>query len=1166
MNQRAIFHRVISGLLFVGATVAQAQSSAPATSSSPPPPTRSVGSIPCLAEPALAPDGSEIAFVSGGDIWTVSAAGGDARLLISDAGSDSRPLFSPDGQKLAFVSTRSGNGDIYILTLATGQVQRLTFSDSHEQLDAWSDDGKYLYFTSSSAEASFSSNGIWRIKSDGGTPMPVIDEMYVNEFFAAPAPDGSTLAYCAGGMSERTWWRKGHSHGDACEIYLARLQDGRGVQPQRVGPADGRSLWPMWGAKGALYFVSDRNGGPQNICVRSSGGSVRTITQFTEGRVHWPRISRDGRRIVFEREDGIWLLETASQQVRPVNITLRGAAHWAGVEHKSYIGGFDEMALSPDGRKLALVVHGEVFAVSARDGGDAVRITRTTAIESHLAWSRNSRVLAYVSNRDAGARHIFMYDFTTGEEFRLTRGSDDTRPRFSPDGRTLAWQAEGNQIRALDLLTRKDRLIVTGQTFDRAPFDRQSSAFIFAPGGDWIAFSAPGPRGFENVHIVPTAAASAGDDAAGPAASSKGATPRQVTFMPNAGSNAISWSPDGQFLLFGTGQRTENYQLARVELVPRTPRFKEDQFRDLFREPRPIVVPRTREDKSDGAEASEHEGETWGEEPATRSARVSIIRPATSPATRNAVQMDTPATRPASVATTTPATSTTTSPATAPASQPLTRPSLPPTKIVFEGIRRRAQLLNLGFDVDFNAISPDGKTALLIGSAAGQPNLYTYPLDASGEAVPRQLTSTTGTKSHVQFSADGKEVFLLDGGKPAAVSLETRTLRYINVVADMDTHFDADKLQVFAQVWTCVRDHFADVNFNGVNWDAARTRYLPRIAGARTQEELRRVLLLMLGELDASHTGISSTASRGIVGRLGIALDAAEYDRAGKLRIARVYALSPAEIAGLKAGEYIVAIDNRRISPASSLDELLQRKIGKRVALRVSADGQLNNAREVALLPVDGNTERNLIYREWVESRRAMVDKLSGGKLGYVHLADMSETQLAKLNVDLDSELQSRAGVVVDVRGNRGGFVNGFAIDVLSRKNYLTMVRRGHPPVPSRVRLGQRALDLPTVLITNRNTYSDGEDFTEAYRALKIGKVVGEPTAGCVIFTSQISLLDGSRLGLPHTHVIAEDGQRLEANPRPVDVEVRRVPGEALDGRDAMLEEAVKVLVGGLRK
>ena len=154
---------------------------------------------PYFTEPALSPDGAEIAFVSGGDIWTVPAGGGDARLLVSHAANESRPLYSPDGRRLAFNSARTGNGDIYLLTIETGDLKRLTFDDSNEQLDAWSADGRWIYFTSNSRDISGTTD-IYRISSEGGTPMQVSADLYTNEYFGAPSPEtDNRFPTCSGG-------------------------------------------------------------------------------------------------------------------------------------------------------------------------------------------------------------------------------------------------------------------------------------------------------------------------------------------------------------------------------------------------------------------------------------------------------------------------------------------------------------------------------------------------------------------------------------------------------------------------------------------------------------------------------------------------------------------------------------------------------------------------------------------------------------------------------------------------------------------------------------------------------------------------------------------------------------------------------------------------------
>src|SRR6476469_3478534 len=154
---------------------------------------------PALSEPSPSPDHHEIAFVSGGDIWTVPYAGGEARLLVSNPATESRPLYSPDGKQLAFVSNRTGNGDVYVVSLADGKLRRMTWDDTNDQLDGWSRDGKWLYFSSTSRDIAGMSD-VYRVRATGGTPMIVAGDRYASEYWGAPSPDGSTLAITARGM------------------------------------------------------------------------------------------------------------------------------------------------------------------------------------------------------------------------------------------------------------------------------------------------------------------------------------------------------------------------------------------------------------------------------------------------------------------------------------------------------------------------------------------------------------------------------------------------------------------------------------------------------------------------------------------------------------------------------------------------------------------------------------------------------------------------------------------------------------------------------------------------------------------------------------------------------------------------------------------------------
>jgi tricorn protease len=1053
---------------------------------------------PALGEPSLAPDRSEIAFVSGGDIWSVPAAGGEARLLVSHPATESRPLFSPDGKRLAFISTRTGGGDIYVLTFATGDLRRITHEDVLDQLDAWSPDGRWLYFTSNARDVA-GMNDIYRVSADGGTPMLVSADRYANEYWAAPAPDGAAVAFTARGTTSGQWWRNGRSHLDETQIWV--LRDAATMRYEQVTPLGAKNLWPMWAPDGrTLYFVSDRDGA-QNIWRKAGTAEPQAVTHLPKGRVVWPSISADGKAIAFERDFGIWLLDTSSGSTREVPITLRGAAAGPSVEHLTLTSGFQDLALSPDGKKVAFVARGEVFAASSKDGGDAARVTATPAREQQLTWTPDSRSLIYVSSRD-GAPHLFRYDFATRAESRLTNDpAGDVGPRVSPDGKLVAFARGGRRLMTVDLATRAEREVAAG-TFDRLPLVSER-AFVWSPDSRWLAYLDVTGKRYSNVNVV---AATGGES-------------RPVSFLANVFGNSVSWSPDGSYLLFDTSQRTEPGDIARVDLVPRLPRFREDQFRDLFRdEPRPSMP-----------------------NPADRT---TAPRP---PSNRTEAPADTARADTTKAADRAPGGR----------GQP---------EIVFDGIRRRLAFLPTGLDAGAQRISPDGKTLLLTASAAGQQNLYLFPLDelARDPAVARQLTSTAGFKRDAQFTPDGKEVYFLEQGRIVIATVESRQTRPLAVTAELDVDFAQEKLQVFDEAWSYLRDNFADPTLNGVNWTATRAAYAPLVAGARTPDELRRILSFMVGELDASHSGVGAPGGGGgpTTGRVGLRFDRAEYERDGRLRITDVLPLSPAALGGVRTGEYLVAVEGRRTGARVNLDELLTGTVGRRVSLTIASDAAGTRTRDVAVKPVATATEKALGYRQWVEDRRAYVARASNNRLGYVHMADMGAGSLAQLFVDLDAENQARDGVVIDIRHNNGGFVNAYALDVFARRPYLTMTYRGDQAAsPARTVLGQRTLESPTILVTDQHSLSDAEDFTEGYRTLGLGKVVGEPTAGWIIYTTNVTLIDGTSLRIPFITIRGADGQVMEGRPRAVDVPVERPIGESYTPRDSQLDAAVRELL-----
>ena len=208
--------------------------------------------------------------------------------------------------------------------------------------------------------------------------------------------------------------------------------------------ADAKHAWPMWSPDGkTLFYMSDASGA-ENIWAApvSAPASAKALTHFKEGRVLWPSIGDGGKTIVFERNFSIWRMDTASGKAEKVQIALRGVPASPGVTHVTETN-FNNLALSPDGKKIAVIAHGEVFAASAKDGGEAQRLTHTATAESDPVWSADSMKLAFRSEAGSGeasGHNLAMYDFATSKQTVLTQaGSDDGEPWWSPDGKSVAY-------------------------------------------------------------------------------------------------------------------------------------------------------------------------------------------------------------------------------------------------------------------------------------------------------------------------------------------------------------------------------------------------------------------------------------------------------------------------------------------------------------------------------------------------------------------------------------------------------------------------------------------------------------------------------------------------------------------------------------------------------
>jgi len=1088
--------------------------------------------IPYLHSPAISPDGSQVAFVYAGDIYLVDAQGGEAELLTSHPGYDDRPHFSPDGRRIAFTSFRTGNGDLYIVDLDGGEVVRLTYHDMTDIVEDWSPDGQILYFTSNRDCLQYAT---FRVSVEGGTPVCLFGDPYEAHYNLALSPNGMTLAFNNNGDP---WWRRGPNPSATSDIWLVSARVGA-TDFRKLPVERGKNLRPMWHPHGqGLYFMSDRDGHENIWYLPLEGKEAEQITHFQEGRLLRPNISRDGRWIVFDRDFRIWRLSLETRTAAPIPIRVRADQKTNPVTHYVTNGDLREFELSPDGKKIAYVVRGKIFADFAekeeKPKNFSFKVSDTSFRESQVLWSPDSKKAVYLSDRD-GENQLFLYDFTSRQETRLT---DSPEPkglaRFSSDGKWLAFFQRPDEIRLMSLGTKEIRPFIKANFF----FEVASPSFAWSPDSKWIAFTAQDDRWFTNVYVQ----------------SIEESTPHPITFLGNIGGGGVLWSPNGKFIIFTTGHYRMEAQIARVDLTPVPPSFREADFEKLFeeappkekKEPEPPKVanltPQPPSLKGRGcpvqaistenplppsALGKEGQGESGPHEE----------KPRESPEKPSEGQEE---------------------------------KKIEPVTIVWEGLKDRLRFLTpFQWNASATCISPDSKTLIFQAAPTGQIQLFSLSLEEEKQGDPPTLiTSTTGYKWGACFTPDGKKLYYVDDGKVIYRDFPKGDPKTLETRAEYDVNFHEEKKQIFREAWNLIRDHFYDPGFHGCDWSAVGDRLWPVASGVRTQEELHELLNLMVGELNASHLGVGGGGSEVADGYLGLSFDQAEMEATGHLKVSFVLPHGPCAIISdpVQTGEYLLAIDGQPVNAQASLDSLLHRTPGKRVMLTLNTEPQMEGARQAAVRPIARWPLDGLVYRNWVRENAAYVDRVSCGRLGYVHIRAMSYECYQQFLVDLDTETHSKEGVVIDVRFNGGGHIAPFILDVLQRRRWDITLFRGRAATNSTNLAGNRILDKPTVLITNEHSGSNTEMFSEGYRRLGLGKVVGKPTAGAVIWTWGWQFLDNSWFRLPRLQVATLEGEDLETAARPVDVEADRPLGEALQGRDTQLDAAVRTLLGQIGK
>ena len=505
--------------------------------------------------------------------------------------------------------------------------------------------------------------------------------------------------------------------------------------------------------------------------------------------------------------------------------------------------------------------------------------------------------------------------------------------------------------------------------------------------------------------------------------------------------------------------------------------------------------------------------------------------------------------------------------------------SVEPIDVDIENIHERlVQVTSVGGDETNVAISNDGETFYYTGLNPTKSGSDIYKVKWNGEDRD-QLTKGGASPGAFSISKDGKYLYYIKrGGKLARLSTSSDKEEGLSFSAKMVVNFKKEKQQIFDEGWRMLNAGFYDPNFHGKDWDELRSKYRPRALKASTTTDFINIFREMLGEINASHMNMYFGEDRSRInthrtGRLG-----AEFKPNGDaVEVTHVIIDAPADKnrSKLNVGDKILSVNGNKLSSTTNINKFLTNTANEKVVIEV--EGKNGKVREVIIRPTTSLT--SLLNEEWAKEKRALVDKYSKGRLGYLHVRTMGWVNYEKFERELTAAGYGKEGIVIDVRNNNGGWITDFLMTSLTYKQHAYTVPRGaaknvekeHKKFVGHYPLGERlpygVWIKPSIALCNENSYSNAEIFSHAYKTLGIGKLVGQPTFGAVISTGGRAMIDGTWVRLPYRGwFVKKTMENMEWGPAVPDILIDNAPDYRRVGDDDQLKKAVDELLMDLDK
>ena len=1055
---------------------------------------------------------TQIAFTYAGDIWLAPKAGGTAVRLSSPPGEEGFARFSPDGTRIAYSADYDGNLDVYVVSANGGQPLRLTHHPANNRVIGWHPDGKRVLFASGRESGRQRYNQFYLVSVDGGLPekLPV---PYGE--FGAFSPDGQQFVYMPMSQDFRNWKR--YRGGWAPDLWLFDLKT-YAARNLTNNPAN--DAQPMWHGN-TLYFLSDRGANERNNiwAMDMASGRTHQVTQFADFDITFPSVGPDA--LVFQAGGRLYLLDLATEKYAevPIRVVTDEATLRPKIAKAERL--IDGAAVSPTGKRGVFGARGDILTIPAEHGA-VLNLTRTSGVaERYPEWSPDGKTIAYWSDKSGEYELTLRPADGSGAEKKVTALGPGFRyrPQWSPDSKKIAFIDQAMKMHIYDIAANRVVDVDKSPQWIAHP-GLEAFRFRWSPDSRWLTYSRQADALNGAVFLYDTKASKLTQATTGylndtqPVFDPEGkylfyASDR--SFDPVYGSFDSSWTYANPTLLVAVPLRKDVKSPLAARNDDENPAIDTDKKPD---EKKPDEK-KPDDKKSDDKKADEKKAD---EKSPTKD---DADKPAATPAPKN-VDID------------------------------------------LDGFESRAVVLppKAGNYAELQAV----KGKLLYrrqprsGSNDDKAPIVYFDFDE------REEKTILDDSDGFQVTFDGKKIMVVSKRKWAIVDVkEKQKLDKPMNTADVEVPVDprAEWRQMFMDTYRFERDFFYDPNMHGVDWAGLRDRYLKLLGDAVTRWDVDWVIGEFLGELNSSHTyhggGDVEQSIHRSVGMLGVDWELAN----GAYRIKRIIrggpwdsgVASPLDEPGVnvKEGEYVLAVNGMPLDPKSDPWASFADLGKKTVVLTVNSTPSMTKARQVVVTCLDDETE--LRFRNWIEDRRQIVDKATGGKVGYIYVQSTGTDAQNELMRQFMAQWKKDA-LIIDERWNSGGQIPDRFIELLNRPILAYWaVRDGAnqqwPPVAHR---GTQ------VMLINGWSGSGGDAFPFYFREAGLGPLIGTRTWGGLIGISGApDLADGGGVTVPTFRMFDPKGQWFaEGHGVEPDIQVDEDPQQIAKGNDTQLARAIK--------